>query len=78
VRSGGQLRPTALTHERAIIDHTHRQIGAIRKWARSLSTKTAAGEGAELGGFTIDQRVFVQSQMSGAKDRLKTFLKSFC
>ena len=71
------MRLTALTHERAIIDRTPRQIGAIRKWARGIPTKAAAGEGAELGGLAIDKWAFVQSKKSGAEDRLKTSLKPF-
>jgi hypothetical protein len=78
VRSGGQLRLTALTHKWAIIDRTPRQIGAISKWARGIPTKAAAGEGAELGGLAIDKWAFVQSKKSSAKDRLKTFLKPVC
>jgi hypothetical protein len=76
MRSGGQLRSTALIHERAIIVRTPRQIRASRKWARGIPTKAAAGKGAELGVFAIDKQVFVQSQKSGAKDRFFAWLEA--
>ncbi|GEO17504.1 hypothetical protein MAE02_52000 [Microvirga aerophila] len=72
------MRSIALAHERAIIDRTPRQIGAIRKWARGITTKAVAGEGAELGGLAIHKRAFVYTPKLGAMDRLKTSFKPVC